>query len=66
MTHIGIQYYTSDRKPAKFEHVYDWCTNTFGRCSYPITGDHGWAVIRPGVFSFKNEEDAAFFMLRWS
>jgi hypothetical protein len=43
-----------------------WCYEKFGNPIYPITGDHGWAVVRPGVFSFKNEEDAVLFALRWA
>ena len=50
----------------KIDQVIVWCYEKFGNPIYPITGDHGWAVVRPGEFRFKNETDAVLFALRWS
>lgn len=61
MTRIKMQY-SSD---IQIDDAIHWCKNKFGYSSYPITGNHGWAVVRPGEFRFKNEEDAVLFVLRW-
>ena len=39
-----------------------WCNDRFGSCA---NGNPKWNYVGPGEFEFLDEQDAAFFMLRW-
>jgi hypothetical protein len=38
----------------------NWCSKQFGRHI-----DDGWGYVGEGVFEFREEKHAAWFMLRW-
>ena len=38
----------------------DWCSEQFGRHI-----DDGWGYLGEGVFEFREEKHAAWFLLRW-
>lgn len=53
---------------AELPETIDWCTDTFGSSGRDkkYRWRYGWTQHREGMFYFRSENDALFFVLKWS